>query len=160
MYTYNATSLASFTYTYDNADRVTGYTGPEGSLTYTYDNTDQLTGASGARTETYTYDANGNRTMAGYSTTTGNRLTSDGTYNYTYDNEGNLTTQTKISDGAQTIYLWDYRNRLTDVVVKNGAGVTITHDVFTYDLVFPGGDAAAASSSSKSSCALKAKSCL
>src|SRR5205085_2062222 len=103
-------------------------------LTYTYDNTDQLTGVSGARTETYTYDANGNRTMNGYTTTAGNRLTSDGTYNYTYDNEGNLTTQTKISDGAQTIYSYDYRNRVTDVAVKNAGGTTVTHDVFTYDV--------------------------
>src|SRR5262249_16173768 len=52
----------------------------------------------------------------------------------TYDNEGNLTTQTKISDNSQTVYSYDYRNRLTDVAVKNGSGVTVTHDVFTYDV--------------------------
>jgi len=28
--------------------------------------------------------------MSGYQTGTGNRLLSDGTFNYTYDNEGNM----------------------------------------------------------------------
>jgi len=40
-------------------------------------------------------------------------LTSDGTYNYTYDKEGNMLTQTHISDSQVTNYTWDYRNRLT-----------------------------------------------
>jgi RHS repeat-associated protein len=111
-----------------------GYTGPDGTVAFSYDNTNQLTGASGARSESYSYDANGNRTMTGYSTGTGNRLSSDGTYNYTYDNEGNLATKTTIADNAQTTYAWDYRNRLTQVVVKNGAGQTLTTDVFTYDV--------------------------
>jgi hypothetical protein len=34
---------------------------------------------------TFTYDANGNRTSGSYTTGTGNRLTSDGTWTYTYD---------------------------------------------------------------------------
>ena len=37
-----------------------------------------------------TYDANGNRTMSGYVTGAANQITSDGTWTYTYDNEGNL----------------------------------------------------------------------
>src|SRR6516165_2745523 len=50
-----------------NADNlITNYTGPEGSLTFTYNHNGQLTGVSGARNETYTYDANGNRNMSGY----------------------------------------------------------------------------------------------
>ena len=44
----------------------------------------------------YTYDALGNRTNAGYSTSaTGNRLTGDGTWTYTYDDEGELTRKSK-----------------------------------------------------------------
>ncbi|MFG6095937.1 hypothetical protein SPB21_11825 [Leptothoe sp. ISB3NOV94-8A] len=38
--------------------------------------------------EAYTYDANGNRTNAGYQTGTNNQLTTDGVFNYEYDNEG------------------------------------------------------------------------
>jgi glycosyltransferase involved in cell wall biosynthesis len=37
----------------------------------------RLTGVSGAHAETYTYDKNGNRTMTGYATGAGNRLTND-----------------------------------------------------------------------------------
>jgi RHS repeat-associated protein len=129
-----ASTLASYSYSYDPASRLTSYTGPEGSLTYTYDNTDQLTNVGGARLETYTYDLNGNRTMTGYQTGTGNRLTSDGIYNYTSDNEGNVATQTRISDGQQSTFTWDYRNRLTQVVVKTSGGVTLTNDRFTYDV--------------------------
>ena len=51
--------------------------------------------------------------MTGYQTRTGNELLSDGTYNYTYDNDGNLLTKTQISNGQATQYTWDYRNRLT-----------------------------------------------
>lgn len=56
----------------DAADQLSTYTCPEGTLTYTYDNAGELTGVGGARTESYSYDLNGNRTMTGYSTTTGN----------------------------------------------------------------------------------------
>ncbi len=62
--------------------------------------------------ESYSYDANGNRTMSGYSTTANNQLTTDGTYNYTYDDEGNRLTRTKISNGKIEEYIWDHRNRL------------------------------------------------
>jgi RHS repeat-associated protein len=81
----------------------------------------------------YHYDLNGNRTIAGYQTTTNNRLQSDGTYTYLYDDEGNLTRRTTIASNETTEYTWDYRNRLTQVLVKNSAG-TITRQVnFVYD---------------------------
>ncbi len=38
----------------------------------------QLTAVSGWRSESYSYDATGNRTMSGYQTGTGNRLLADG----------------------------------------------------------------------------------
>jgi RHS repeat-associated protein len=129
----SAGTLSEFTYTYDDAGRITEYVGPEGTVDYSYDNTNQLTGASGARSESYSYDANGNRSMTGYTTGTGNRLTSDGTYSYTYDNEGNMLTKSASGSG-ETDYTWDYRNRLTDVKVKNSSGTVITEDVFTYDI--------------------------
>ena len=37
------------------------------------------------------HDSNGNRTNTGYSTGTNNQLSSDGTYNYLYDANGNMT---------------------------------------------------------------------
>jgi RHS repeat-associated protein len=129
-----STTLATYTYTYDAANQVSGYTGPEGTLTYTYDRSGQLTAVGGARNESYSYDVNGNRTMTGYSTGTGNQLSSDGTYNYTYDNEGNVKTKTRISDGQVTTFTWDYRNRLTEVVVKTSGGTVLQDDKFTYDV--------------------------
>jgi RHS repeat-associated protein len=128
------TTLANFTYTYDAAGEVSSYTGFDGTLTYTYDRAGELTGVSGAHNESYSYDANGNRTMTGYSTGTGNELLSDGVYNYTYDNEGNLLTQTRISDGQVTTYSWDYEDRLTEVVVKTSGGTVLQDDRFTYDV--------------------------
>jgi len=46
-----------------------------------YDPTGQLLGDG---TNSYTFDANGNRNNTGYSTNTGNELASDGTWNYTH----------------------------------------------------------------------------
>ncbi|MEX2120068.1 MAG: RHS repeat-associated core domain-containing protein [Pirellulales bacterium] len=127
-------ALSAFDYTWNAASEITSYTGPEGTLNYSYDTTSQLTGASGARSEAYGYDLNGNRTMAGYSTGTGNRLLTDGVYNYTHDNEGNLTVQVRISDSQRTEFTWDHRNRLTKVLVKDSGGTTIREARFTYDV--------------------------
>lgn len=72
--------------------------------------------------------------MTGYETGAGNRLTSDGTYNYTYDNEGNLLTKTRISDGERTEYTWDYRNRLIRIMVKDSQGIIQKEARYTYDV--------------------------
>jgi RHS repeat-associated protein len=53
--------------------------------------------------------------MSGYTTGTGNELTASPGTTYTYDNEGNLAAQTSTTTGAQSLYTWDYRNRLTGV---------------------------------------------
>ena len=55
------------------------------------------------------YDPNGNRTNSG-SPGTGNRLLSDGTYDFTYDADGNRIAETKISDLTVTGYTWDNAN--------------------------------------------------
>src|SRR4029453_170972 len=91
---------------------------------YTLDNTNQLLAAdhTGQTDESYSYDVNGNRTMSGYSTTTKNRPSSDGTYNYTYDDEGNRLTRTNIATGAKEEYTWDWRNRLTKIKFKDSGG--------------------------------------
>src|SRR5262249_55587784 len=61
----------------------------------------------------------------------GNRLIFDGTFTYTYDNEGNMTT--KVGAGQTMSLTWDYRNRL--IRVQNTGGALGTQDVtFTYDV--------------------------
>ena len=129
-YTQGATPLVSHGWTFDAAGNMTQYVNSiDGTADYANDNTGQLTGAdySGSTPdETYVYDDNGNR------------LTSDGTFTYRYDAEGNRTVRTRIStdpaDDYTTEYTWDYRNRLTVVTFKdNDAEVTKTV-AYTYDV--------------------------
>ena len=54
---------------------------------YTYDATGQLTATSA---ESFAWDSNGNPTGGSYTVGTDNRVSTDGTYNFTYDDEGNL----------------------------------------------------------------------
>jgi YD repeat-containing protein len=116
-------------------DTVTGIpsqASQDGTVAYTHDKTSQITGAdySYQTDETFAWDASGGSNTVG----TNNRLTSDGTYNYTYDDEGNLTRKTKISDGSYTDYTWEYRNRLTSVV-NNTSGGTVTMSAdYAYEL--------------------------
>jgi hypothetical protein len=79
-------------------------------------------------------DKNGNRTNSGYITDAGNRLRSDGTYNYEYDDEGNRTTRTKIADGTVDTYSWDYRNRLMGIVTRDLDGVVTRTVGYSYDV--------------------------
>ena len=131
-----ATVYADYTLTWDAASRITGFNftylngGAAKTGTYGYDNTDQLKTATynGFQSnESYGYDANGNRNTNNFTVGTNNRLTSDGTFNYTYDNEGNRMTKTAISGGAVTSYTWDHRNRLTQAVTP-ATTVTYAYD--------------------------------
>jgi RHS repeat-associated protein len=99
-----------------------------------YDDTDQVVGVSGSNSEVYSYDLNGNRINVGYVTGAGNRLMSDGVYNYLYDAEGNRTTRTKIADLSVDGYTWDYRNRLVSIVSKDAGGGVIKTVGYEYDV--------------------------
>jgi RHS repeat-associated protein len=125
--------LASFTYGYNADGQVTSYTGPEGTLNYSYDKDGELTGVSGAAQASYSYDANGNRTMSGYQTGPGNELLNDGQFTYTYDKDGNLLSKRDAS-GDVWSYSWDYRNRLTEVKETNAQNQVVLDEVFTYDV--------------------------
>jgi RHS repeat-associated protein len=127
------TPLASFTYGYNADGQVASYTGPEGTLNYSYDKDGELTGVSGAAQASYSYDANGNRTMSGYQTGPGNELLNDGQFTYTYDKDGNLLTKRDAS-GDVWSYSWDYRNRLTEVKETNAQNQVVLDEVFTYDV--------------------------
>jgi RHS repeat-associated protein len=141
--TTGGTVRVSYQYTYDAASRVTqedrSWTSgvSTDTLTYGYTDNDQLTSVTHTNgslgDESFGYDANGNRDTGSYSTGTDNRLSTDGTYNYTYDDEGNLTVRTKISDGSETLYAYDYHNRLTEVDSKPAAGATVVLATYTYD---------------------------
>jgi RHS repeat-associated protein len=140
----NTTGPVSFyNFTYDSASRITRIADIDGATDYAYDDRDQLTGADRAAADTrgdeaYTYDDNGNRITShrhgnGYVTGPGNRLLSDGTYNYTYDKEGNLLKRTENASGNYRDFEWDFRNRLIAVTDKTTANVATQKVTFSYD---------------------------
>ena len=132
----NSIALDQYAWTFDAANRITHVTTPDGTTDYSYDSTNQLTAAnhSAQTDESYSYDLNGNRTNPGNQTDANNRLKSDGTYNYQYDDEGNRISRTKIADREVTTYQWDYRNRLTQVTTKNAANMIQMKATYTYDV--------------------------
>ena len=128
--------LAGYVFAYDAASRITSIDSyVDGTTTYSHDDTDQLTAADHASItdEAYSYDANGNRTMSGYDTGDNNQLTTDGTYDYEYDDEGNRSAKEKISTGEREELTWDHRNRLTKVEFKNSGGTVVKSVDFVYD---------------------------
>ena len=131
------TTLADYDWTYDVGNRLTQFDSlTDGTVDYSYDARQQLTGADYdyQSDESFTYDDNGNRTNTGYSTGDDNRLLSDGTLNYLYDDEGNRIRKTSISSGDYTEYAWDQRNRLIQVVHKNSSGTVLQTLDYTYDI--------------------------
>jgi RHS repeat-associated protein len=142
----DTTTLADYSWSFDSTGRVSQFdSATDGTVDYTYDDTNQLTGADYdyQTDESYSYDANGNRTTTGYSTGDDNRLTSDGAYAYTYDAEGNRTARFVDEDASGTLntgdtditeYTWDYRNRLTKVTERATFGGSATKATdFAYD---------------------------
>ncbi len=127
--------------------------GVPASLSYQYDNTGQLlavtsTNSASFLLEGFSYDSSGNRLTSStnqvedpqwrapgtknYTIAPGNRITSDGTYNYAYDDEGNVTSKTLIADSEQqATYMYDFRNRLVEVDSTLGQSYQTT--TFGYD---------------------------
>jgi RHS repeat-associated protein len=132
----HGTNVVVYNYQYDAASRLKQMNSAEGTANYTYDTTNQLTGVDNTNQtdEAYSYDANGNRTNNGYQTGSGNRLLSDGVYNYEYDNEGNRNKRTEIATGKATQYVWDYRNRLANVLFKDAVGNVTKTVEYLYDV--------------------------
>jgi YD repeat-containing protein len=113
--------------------------------THGYFATNQLTPADYATQtdETFGYDANGNRTTSSalpgspnpavYTTGDHNRITSDGTYNYAYDLEGNRISKTNIVTLEAVEYVWNPANLLTDVITRDGLGILTKTVSYRYD---------------------------
>jgi RHS repeat-associated protein len=84
----------------------------------------------GQTTESYSYDAAGNRTSSHRSATHTyqpfNKLVSTSTASYTYDNNGNLLTKTDATGTWQ--YRWDYENRMTQATRPDGVTVSYKYD--------------------------------
>jgi RHS repeat-associated protein len=126
------TLVGDYGFTYDAADRLTSETFNGTTTNYTYDNLDQLTSDG---TQSYTYDAVGNRTNAGYVTGAGNQLLSDGVWTYTYDAEGNLIQKSRGAKAETWTYGYDHRNQMlwAEQRDKPGGNVLLRAD-YTYDV--------------------------
>ena len=130
-----STTLDGAAYTVDNAGNRTSKTDELASVTsnYTYDPIYELTQVtqSTSTTESYSYDAVGNRTaslgVSSYTNNSSNELTSTSSTSYTYDYNGN--TLTKVVGSNTTSYAWDFENRMTSVTLP-GSGGTVS---FAYD---------------------------
>jgi len=53
---------------------------------------------------------------------------------WSYDADGNMTSQTNIATGAVTYYTWDYRNRLIEVKQEDNHNNVLNDEKFTYDI--------------------------
>jgi RHS repeat-associated protein len=141
--TVGATTLSSFTYSYQKNGADTGLrqsvTDPAGTTSYTYDTLDRLTGATGpGLSRTYGYDNNANRTSKteggtttnyGYNAanelcwsgpTSGTSCTvPSGNTSYTYDPNGNLTGS---SSGWSLVY--NAKDQTTSITKPGGTALT------------------------------------
>ena len=137
---------AAVTYAYDADNRPSILTRSNGVKTdYSYDPVGQLLsivhsrGASSLLSLVYSYDATGQRIslqssstqplVTGAATATvddANRLVQRGSTSFTYDANGNLTTETAPT--GTTAYAWDARNRLSRVVTPDGQTTDFSYD--------------------------------
>ena len=139
----SGTTLVSYGYTYDSAGRITqevrlwdsGST--TDTLTYDYTNNNQLTSVTHSNAsfanESFSWDANGNQTGTGYTTSTGNEQTASPGYTYTYDSAGNMITAKDTLTGDTWTYSYDFRNRMTGAVETNSAETVLSQVTYTYD---------------------------
>ena len=134
--------LASYEYTIGaNGERLS-CTELNRTVEYTYDQLNRLTSEKVTRGNTvsetvYTYDANSNRTsmtkdgtVTTYTYNNLNQITQAGKVTYTWDNAGNLVSQSSLGTTLAT-YTYDSRNRMISANVNNLQG-TITES-YTYD---------------------------
>lgn len=147
--TYGADRLAALhtpgvlsrTFEYDAAGLPASVIDDDGTHTFSYDGLGRISGVdrpegSGYADESFTYDANGNRTswrgtpLGSADFDDANRLLRDGTAQYTYDAEGRLTTRTDVATGRVTTFGWDAAGRLTTVEAPGGVHAAFRYDAF------------------------------
>ncbi len=141
----SGTTLVSYGYTYDAAGLVSQETRTwtvdseleSDTLDYTYTANDQLTGVTHTdhsfANESFSYDANGNETGSGYTTSTGNEQTASPGYTYTYDADGNMITSTQTSTGDVWTYSYNLRGQMAGAVETNSEDTVLNQVTYTYD---------------------------
>ena len=118
----DGTVIAAYAYSYDTGGNLVAENDTGSQQSYGYDGAGELTDDNGSQ---QTFDANGNRTNPGYVTGLDNQLLSDGTWNYTYDKEGNLAGKTNIATGETWTYGYDNLNEMTSAVHRDASGAPL-----------------------------------
>jgi RHS repeat-associated protein len=126
-------TLDGASYTYDPAgNRISRGNYLNGvASNYSYDPLYELTQVTqgGNTTETYSYDAVGNRLSSSgvstYNYNSSNELTSNSNGSYTYDANGNT-----LTDASGRTFTWDFQNRLAQVVATGTGTTTFKYDPF------------------------------
>ncbi len=134
--------LASYEYTIgDNGERLS-CTERGRTVEYTYDALERLTSetvtvGSEVSVTTYTYDSNSNRLsmtrdgeVTNYTYNNLNQITQAGDISYTWDNAGNLVSQSRNGVIAAT-YTYDCHNRMISADINNISGNIV--ESYTYD---------------------------
>ncbi len=117
-------STGTTSWSYDNANRLTGLSTPQGNMSYTYDNADRrITMVDSAGTTTYSYDD-------------ADRLTSlqnqfNETTTWTYDAADRTTRQT-FASGAYTDYAYDCFGRPEAITHKKPDNSVISSETYDY----------------------------
>ena len=118
-------------YTYDGDGNRLSMTTQDGTNSYGYDNLNRLISAAHPPStflpflnESFSYDAVGNRlsdaSITGYSYNAANELTSNSSFTYVYDNNGNQTSVKSVLTGQATGYNYDGQNELVSATLPAG----------------------------------------
>jgi YD repeat-containing protein len=81
----------------------------------------------------YGYDANGNRDSGSNTVTTGNEMSADATWTYSYDKEGNLKEKDNKSNSSKWTYAYNASNELTEAKFYNTSGTLVGTVDYKYD---------------------------
>ncbi|MCP3684242.1 MAG: hypothetical protein GY861_16300 [bacterium] len=120
--------LDSLVYSYNPVGMVELFTDEADTSTYSYDSLDQVLTADYTdpqlTDESFTYDSVGNRLTSHlssqYDYDDANQITSDDTYVFTFDDNGNMTGKEDTLTSDRWEYSYDYENRLVTVEKYDG----------------------------------------
>ena len=127
--------VSSYSLEYDLTGQLLRETTAGNVTDYSYDANGQLLTAdrSDFADETYTYDANGNRTSGGSVVGDNNQIVSDGTFTYLYDARGNIASKLNTNTNERTEYTYNHRNQLVAVTRKDASDQVLQTVEYAYD---------------------------
>ena len=131
-------TISRFDYSLDpTTGQRTSMTDNTGTTNYTYYANGWLQSAthpaaSGIPNESYSYDAVGNRSSGGSQSSfdAADRLQSDGSFNYVFDAEGNLTSKSPKAGGPATSFTWNTDHQLLGISYPDGTTSSYRYDSF------------------------------